>query len=144
MPSLYISTEIQAPRPIVWSALVQKDAWLRWNTYLYDLSPRRPFRPHETVALAFKRNSRDTETRIEPVVLGLQPMSLLHWAYKAPGFRCEHSFELQDSGQSRTRYTHRIRFTGALSSFFLPFIRQDEQRGARRMAQELKHYVEGY
>ena len=144
MPSFYTAIEINAPRSVVWQALIRKENWLRWNTYLYDLSPGQPFRAQESVSLSLKRASRETETPIDPRVTVLQPTTSLQWAYTAPGFRCEHGFELQDMGGDRTRYTHRIRFTGLLSGVFLPFIRREEQQGSRRMAQELKRYLEGY
>lgn len=144
MPSLYAEIEINAPRAAVWDALVRKRDWLYWNTYLYDRSPERHFRQGETVKLWLKRESRETETEIEPLITLVQPDVSLQWMYTAPGFRCQHGFELQEVGRNRTRYTHRVRFSGALSSLFLPFIRKEEQRGLRRMAQELKRYVEKY
>jgi len=144
MATLYAEIEINAPRTAVWDALVRKREWLYWNTYLYDRSPERPFRQGERVMLSLKRESRETETEIEPLITLMRPDASLQWIYTAPGFRCQHGFELQDVGRDRTRYTHRVRFSGALSRFFLPFIRQEEQRGLRRMAQELKRYVERY
>jgi len=144
MPSLYTEIEINASRTTVWDVLVQKRKWLYWNTYLYDRSPNRPFRQGERVMLSLKRESQETETEIEPIITLLQPDVSLQWVYSAPGFRCQHRFDLQDVGPHRTRYSHRVSFSGTLSSFFLPFIRKEEQRGVRRMAQELKRYLEQY
>ncbi|MEO1147936.1 MAG: SRPBCC domain-containing protein [Cyanobacteria bacterium J06638_22] len=142
MPSLYTDIEIRAPRRTVWQTLIRKEEWLRWNTYLYDLSPPQPFRENTAVRLSLKRTPRETETEIEPLVTLVQPGSSLQWIYSAPGFRSEHSFELQDMGGDRTRYTHVVRFTGRLVAIFLPFVRKDELQGMRRMAQELRRYVE--
>lgn len=142
MPSLYIDIEIQAPRRIVWQTLIRKDEWMRWNTYLYDLSAPQPLRENTTVRLSLRRTPSETETEIEPYITLIQPGTSLQWVYSAPGFRSEHSFDLQDMGGDRTRYTHVVRFTGRLVTFFLPFIREDELRGMRRMAQELRRYVE--
>jgi len=142
MPSLYTDIEIQAPRRIVWQTLIRKEEWMRWNTYLYDLSPPQPFRESTSVRLSLRRTPSEAETEIEPYVTLIQPGTSLQWIYSAPGFRSEHSFDLQDMGRDRTRYTHVVRFTGRLVAFFLPFIREDELRGMRRMAQELRRYVE--
>jgi hypothetical protein len=54
----------------------------------------------------------------------------------------EHVFELQDIGRDRIRFTYQQNFSGSLTRFFLPFIRQDEQKGIRRMVWELKQYAE--
>jgi hypothetical protein len=66
----------------------------------------------------------------------------LRWIYTAPGFRSEHQFELQEIGQNRTKYIHQERLSGPMTVLFLPFLRQDEQQGLRRMARQLKRYVE--
>lgn len=142
MPSLYTDIEIRAPRRLVWQTLIRKEEWLRWNTYLYDLSPPQPLRENTAVRLSLRRAPRETETEIEPLVTLVQPGTSLQWIYSAPGFRSEHSFDLQDMGGGRTRYTHVVRFTGRLVAFFLPFVREDELQGMRRMAQELRRYVE--
>lgn len=142
MPSLYANIEINAPRAIVWQTLVRKQDWVRWNTFLYDLSPNQPFRQGDRVLLSMKRTSSEAETEIQPRILLLQPDVCMHWVYTAPGLTCEHVFDLQDIGQNRTRYTHRETMSGLLVRMILPFIRQDEQEGLRRMALELKRYVE--
>jgi hypothetical protein len=59
-----------------------------------------------------------------------------------PGFVSEQVFELQDIGRDRTKYIHQENFSGTLTRLFLPFIRSDEQQGIRRMARELKYFVE--
>ncbi|MGG6297586.1 SRPBCC domain-containing protein [Leptolyngbya sp. AN02str] len=144
MPSLYTEIEINASRAEVWRSLVRKDHWLKWNTYLYDLTPNRPFRQGDRVLLSVKRDSSEAETEIESYITRLQPEATLSFTYHAPGFKSEHVFELQDLGRNRTQYLHHIYFSGALANVFLPFIRQDEQQGIRRMAWELKQFVERY
>lgn len=144
MPSLYTKIEINAPRSAVWSALFNKQDWLKWNTFLYDLDPALPLAQGREVLLSLRRLPGEDETEFKPRIILLQPEVCLRWFYTAPGFNSEHVFELQDIGINRTQYIHRERISGALSRLFLPFIRQDEQQGLRRMAQELKHYVEQY
>jgi hypothetical protein len=142
MPSLYTAIEIQAPKPIVWQALVRKEKWLQWNTFLYDRNPTLPFQQGQIVQLSLKRVSAEAETEFEPRILFLQPNVCLRWVYTAPGFRSEHSFELQEIWRNRTKYIHQEQLSGPMTVLFLPFLRQDEQQGLRRMARQLKQYVE--
>ena len=144
MPSLYTEIEINAPRSAVWQALIRKQDWLKWNTFLYDLDPDQPLAKGRQVLLSLRRVAGEEETEIKPRITLLQPDVCLRWFYSAPGFQSEHVFELQDIGANRTKYTHQENFSGMLIRFFLPFIREDEQQGLRRMARELKHYVETY
>jgi hypothetical protein len=144
MPTLYAQTEINASRTEIWQVLLQKDSWLKWNTFLYDRNPALPFVQGRTVQLSLRRLREETETEFEPRILLLQPAACLRWVYRAPGFCSEHVFELQEVGRNRTQYTHRETFSGLVTPFFMSFLRQDEQQGLRRMARELKLYVEGY
>lgn len=144
MPSLYTEIEINAPKPMVWQALVRKQDWLKWNTFLYDRNPDLPFKRGQIVHLSLRRLKEETETEFEPQVTLFQPPDCLRWIYTAPGFRSEHTFELQEIGHNRTKYIHQETISGPATILFLPFLRRDEQRGIRRMARELKNYVERY
>ncbi|MBE9177706.1 SRPBCC domain-containing protein [Oculatella sp. LEGE 06141] len=142
MPSLYTEIEINAPKTAVWQALIRKQDWLKWNTFLYDRDATKAFVQGKTVFLSLRRLAEEAETEFEPMVTLLQPETCLVWVYSAPGFRSEHVFELQDVGRQRTKYIHRETFSGTVSRLFLVFLRQDEQQGLRRMARELKRHVE--
>ncbi|MGD1860330.1 MAG: SRPBCC family protein [Leptolyngbyaceae cyanobacterium] len=142
MPTLRTQIEINAPRVVVWEALMRKEEWRRWNTYLFDGDPALAMQPGQEVFLSVRRLEDDEFTDFEPVITLVQPQICLQWIAKMPGFRSEHSFELQDLSPTRTLYTHQERFKGILSTVFLPFIRQDEKRGMKRMARQLKRYVE--
>jgi hypothetical protein len=143
MPFLYTEIEINAPRAAVWKTLIHKENWLKWNTFLYDRNSALPFKQGQTLRLSLKRTREETETEFEPRILLLQPNVCLRWRYTAPGFQSEHTFELQEVGHHRTKYIHQETITGAMTLLFMPFLRRDEQQGMRRMARELKHYVEG-
>ncbi|MBF1999639.1 MAG: SRPBCC domain-containing protein [Synechococcales cyanobacterium C42_A2020_086] len=144
MPTLYAEIEINAAKSAVWQALIQKEKWLMWNTFLYDRNPDQPFEQGRVVQLSLRRLREESETEFEPRVTLLQPEACLCWVYAVPGFRSEHSFELQDIGRTRTKYVHQEKLSGVITHLFLSFLRQDEQQGLRRMARELKQYVEGY
>jgi hypothetical protein len=142
MPSLYAEIDINAPRALVWQTLIRKDQWRWWNTFLYDCNPDRPIRQGAEVALALCRQEGDEFTDFEPRITLVQPERCLRWLAKMPGFKSEQVFELQDLGPNRTQYIHRERFQGALSTLFMPFIKQDERQGLQRMARQLKRYTE--
>jgi hypothetical protein len=142
MPTLHTEIEINAPRAVVWEALIRKDEWRRWNTFLFDADPALPIRQGQAIFLSLRRLEDDEDTDIDPLVTLVHPQVCLRWVAKMPGFKSEHVFELQDLGPTRTLYSHQERFKGVLSNLFLPFIRQDERQGIRRMARQLKRYVE--
>ena len=142
MVSLYTEIEINAPKQKVWQALLQKDRWKYWNTFLFDCDSSRLLKPGQQVFLSLRRLPHEEETEIEPLVRVVQPNICLSWVSSIPGFRNEYVFELQEIGVGRTQYLHKNYYSGVLTRVFLPFIRVDEQRGNQRMARELKRYVE--
>ncbi|MEM9117588.1 MAG: SRPBCC domain-containing protein [Cyanobacteria bacterium P01_F01_bin.56] len=142
MPTLRTEIEINASRAAVWEVLMRKDEWRRWNTFLFDADPALAIRPGQEIFLSVRRLEDDEFTDFEPIVTLVQPQVCLRWIAKMPGFKSESAFELQDLSPTRTLYTHQQRFKGILSTLFLPFIRQDEKQGMKRMARQLKRYIE--
>lgn len=142
MVSLYAEIDINAPRFEVWDALIRKDQWYRWNTFLYDIDASLPFQQGREVLLALQRIEGEEDTEFQPTVTLVQPNCCLRWISKVPGLRSEHIFELEDIGANRTRYIHRERLTGLFARVFLPFIRKDEKQGIHRMARQIKRYTE--
>lgn len=142
MPSFYTEIEIDSPRSIVWNALLDKQQWKTWNSFLFDRSPSQSLGVGRSLLLSQRRKVREPETKFEAKIVQLQPEHSLHWIYEAPGYRSEHRFDLLDIDHNRTKYSHRQNISGRLAWLFVPFIRRDEQAGMSRMAQELKHYSE--
>ncbi len=142
MPTLYAEIDINAPQGVVWDALVRKDQWRFWNTFLYDCDPGLPMARGSEIFLSMQRLEGDEETEFQPVITMMRSPYVMRWVSSIPGLRSEHMFELRETVPGRTRYLHRETFSGILSKVFLPFIRQDERQGLRRMAQQLKMYVE--
>jgi hypothetical protein len=142
MPSFYSEVTINAPRFAVWDALVRKEEWHRWNTFLYDCDPNLMIQPGGEIFLALRRREGDDETEFQPRVVVVQTNRCLRWVARGPGFKSDHTFELEDIGPNRTKYIHQERISGLLSPVFLPFIRRDEKEGIRRMARQIKRYVE--
>ena len=142
MVSIYTEIEINAPKDLVWQVLTNKSQWLYWNTFLFDSDPDRPLRQGEEVLLSLRRLPGEEEIEFQPLITLMQPAVCLRWFSAIPGLRNEYVFELQDIGAKRTKYIHYDRFSGVLRRLFLPFIRKDEHLGIKRMARELKYYVE--
>lgn len=144
MPSFYAEIEINAPKQVVWEVLLYKEQWKYWNTFLFDLAPAKPFQQGEEAFLSLRRLPGEEETQFQPLLTLIQPGNCLKWISAIPGFQNEYVFELQEIGVRQTKYIHKDNFSGMLTRIFLPFIRQDEQQGIKRMAGELKHYVENF
>ncbi len=142
MPTLYAEIDINAPQSVVWDALVRKDQWRFWNTFLYDCDPGLPMARGSEIFLSMQRLEGDEETEFQPLITMMRSPYVMRWVSSIPGLRSEHVFELRETVPGRTRYLHRETFSGILSKVFLPFIRQDERQGLRRMAQQLKMHVE--
>lgn len=142
MASLYAEIEIGAPKQLVWKVLTTKEKWHHWNTFLYDCDPSLPMQPGQEIFVAIRRLPEEEETELEPVVTMMQPHICLKWVSSIPGLKTEYVFELQEIGFKRTKYVHKSNFSGLLTNVVMPFIRQDELRGIRRMSRELKHYIE--
>ncbi len=141
MPTLYTAIEIDAPKERVWKILFHKEKWLYWNTFLYDRAPQQPFEVGQEVFLSLKRVPGAEEVELQPVVTLVDSGVCLQWFSQMPGFQSEHVFELQDIGNC-TKYIHQEHLSGWLTRLTLPWIRQEEQQGLRRMSRELKRYAE--
>jgi len=142
MPTLYTEIVIEAPRQAVWESLVYKDRWRFWNTFLYDCSPRAGFVPGKEVLLAVRRVPGDEPIEFRAKVRHVMDGYAVQWRAVIPGFTSEVSMELQEVGPDRTKYLYQEKVSGAIGRFALSFIRDDQMRGMRRMAQELKQYSE--
>ncbi len=140
--SLYAAKEINAPKQKVWQALIEKHKWKYWNTFLFDCDPNQQFIQGQKAFLSMRRLPGDEETEFQPYITFLEPGVGMRWIFKFPGFVNEYSFELQEIGIRRTKYIHNARFSGLFSPTFLIFSRANEQAGVRRMARELKYYLE--
>jgi hypothetical protein len=142
MPILYTETIIHASRQSVWEAIVYKDRWRFWNTFLYDCSPRIGFVPGREVVLAVRRVPGDEPIEFRAKVRQVLDGYGVQWRAAIPGFASEVSIELQDVGIDRTKYLYQEKISGLAGRLALSFIREDQTRGMGRMAQELRNYVE--
>jgi hypothetical protein len=142
MATLYNETVLNAPRQAVWEAIVYKDRWRFWNTFLYDCSPRVGFVPGREVLLAVRRVPGDEPIEFRAKVRQVMDGYGVQWRAAIPGFVSEVSIELQDVGGDRTKYLYQEKISGLAGRFALAFIREDQTRGIRRMSQELRQYVE--
>ncbi|MEM9504427.1 MAG: SRPBCC domain-containing protein, partial [Cyanobacteria bacterium P01_E01_bin.43] len=96
MPTLRTEIEINAPRSLIWEALMRKDEWRRWNTFLFDGDPALAIHQGREIFLSIRRLEDDESTDFEPLITLVQPHVCLRWVARMPGFKSEHSFEMQD------------------------------------------------
>ncbi|NER00442.1 MAG: SRPBCC domain-containing protein [Cyanothece sp. SIO2G6] len=142
MPTLHVELDLDVPRSFVWEALCRNDQWHQWNSFLFDRNPNQTFTLGHSLVLSLQRLPSEPETRFQAVVTHMEADTRLQWIAIAPGYRSKHTFELYDIALTQTKYIHKETVSGLLSPLFFPFIKKDEQRGIRRMAMELKDYVE--
>jgi len=143
MTIIHTEIEISASKRRVWEVLMAKHKWKYWNTFLFDCDPSQGFQPGQKVSLSLRRFPTEEEREFQPRVILVQPEVCLKWVSFIPGFQSEYIFELQEIGNKRTQYLHKIRFSGSLERVLVPFIREDEKSAIKRMARELKRYTEG-
>jgi hypothetical protein len=142
MPSLQTELIINTPVDHVWEVLCRKENWMYWNTYLYDCSFRVPLQEGSTTLLSLRRVDGDEPIEFQAQIRIYQPPFCLSWVAKIPGFKNKTTFDLQDIGQGCTRYSHQESYSGTFSRLALRWVREDQHRGMRRMARELKTHAE--
>ncbi|ERN41282.1 hypothetical protein KR51_00021720 [Rubidibacter lacunae KORDI 51-2] len=142
MASLYTEIDINAPKSVVWDLLLAKEQWQLWNTFLFDGDASQPLLQGKRVLLSMRRLAHEEKTEFQPRVMLVLPEICLKWQASIPGLKSETVFELQEIGFRRTKYVHAHHFSGFLAPILIPFVREDEAIGLRRMARELKRYAE--
>ncbi len=111
MPTLYTETIIHASRQAVWEAIVYKDRWRFWNTFLYDCSPRLGFVPGREVVLAVRRVPGDEPMEFRAKVRQVLDGYGVQWRAAIPGFASEVSIEIQYMGIDRTNYLYQYKIS---------------------------------
>ncbi|MGB3295338.1 MAG: SRPBCC domain-containing protein, partial [Phormidesmis sp.] len=92
MPTLYAEIDINAPQSVVWDALIRKDQWRFWNTFLYDCDPGLTLARGNEIFLSMQRLEGDEETEFQPVITMMRSPYLMKWVSTIPGLRSEHVF----------------------------------------------------
>lgn len=141
MQELHTEIEIEAPVSDVWAALSDFAAYPGWNPFATRIRGELREGARLIVELALG-SSRMT---IRPVVVHVDEGRAFRWrgSLPVPGlFNGEHAFELEPVGESRTRFVHAERFTGALVVPLLWLIGTRTRAGFVAMNDALKRRCE--
>jgi hypothetical protein len=114
---------LDAPRPQVWNALLDKASWHHYSAFV-DRDPGTPIAEGQS----FRFGLRFLGLPPVPVtghVLRCTLQAELRWVGLGPGFRGEHYFVLEEAGEATTRLVHGEAFSGPIGeAFCLIFHRQ--------------------
>ena len=133
---------IEAPTDRVWKILTDLEQFTAWNPFITraegDIEEGARLRVHIEppggTAMTFK-----------PTVIHVAPERELRWLGRLflPGiFDGEHSFEMSPSGQGRTRFVQREKFSGLLVPFLWNGLATNTRRGFEAMNSALKERAE--
>jgi hypothetical protein len=115
MPQIVTAIDIDAPPSVVWDVLVDSDRYAEWNPMLRLLRGRL-----RKGAIIIARLDADGLPMVfDARITRYEPGRLLAWQGPSlkllhPVVSGEHSFELVDLGDGRTRFVHSERFDGIL------------------------------
>lgn len=133
--------DIEAPRERVWNVLSDWPGYGHWNPFVVRLSGRPKVGARLEVALIID----GTTMRFTPRLLDYDEGRRFCWRgqFGVPGVvDGEHSFELEDLGEGRTRLHHAERFTGILVGLTWGLFGSKTERGFVKMNEALKRRCE--
>lgn len=136
------SIEIEAPAALVWSVLLDFDAYFEWNTFMLGIQGATipgerllvTIRPPGFLSMSFK-----------PRVLTVTGGRELRWLgrFLGPGlFDGEHYFRLEPIGTSRVRFLHGEAFSGLLVGLAKDTLLPATRAGFEEMNRALKRRAE--
>lgn len=139
-----IQTEIiiDAPPAQVWQVLLDQAAYPEWNPFVTSVEGE--FTPGATPTIKLQPPGGKVMT-MRPRVLVVEPDRELRWlgSLGIRGlFDGEHIFELEPTGDGRTRFVHSERFSGILAPIIFKMIGDQTTQGFEALNQALKNRVE--
>jgi len=137
------SVEIDAPRDVVWEALVDFGAYPHWNPFTRTVETR--LEVGAPVRLGVDMPGRSRSERVEWVNL-VEPGHTICWGMQIghPALLVANRWqELHDLGGGRTQYHTVDRFSGLLVPLVMALYGEPTRRGFESVALGLKQWVEG-
>lgn len=115
MPQIVTTIDIEAPTGVVWDVLVDSDRFHEWNPMLQLVRGR--FK--KGALIVAKIRAGKFPLVFDARITRYEPGRMLSWQGPSvkllhPVVQGEHSFELIDLGDGRTRFVHSERFDGML------------------------------
>lgn len=136
------SVEIDAPRATVWAALVDFEAYPRWNPFTPRVST--DLEVGSPVHLGVDMPGRAYSDRVEWVNL-VEPGRTICWGMMIghPALLVANRWqELEELGPARTRYATVDRFSGLLVPMMMALYGEPMRRGFESVGAGLKRWVE--
>ena len=139
---LETAIEIDAPAALVWSVLLDFDAYFEWNPFVLGVQGLTI--PGERLRVSIRPpGSRSVSFR--PRVLTVTGGRELRWLgrFVVPGlFDGEHYFRLEPIGTTRVRFVHGEDFSGLLVGLFKDSLLSSARDGFEEMNRALKWRAE--
>jgi len=137
------SVEIDAPREVVWAALVDFESYPRWNPF--TTSVRTDLEIGAPVSLGVAMPGRSYSDRVEWVNL-VEPGRTICWGMMLghPALLVANRWQtLSEVGEGRTRYHTVDRFSGLFVPVMMAIYAEPMRRGFESVGLGLKGWVEG-
>lgn len=131
------SIEIDRPAPDVWAALVDREAYPQWNTFIRSWQGELAIGERQTVRIEPTSSSGQT---FRPRIVELDPGRLLVWLGRVgiPGvLDGRHRFEIVPVDANRSRLIHSEVLSGVLVPIFRRMLTVDTPAAFVRMNTEL-------
>jgi hypothetical protein len=135
--------EIDASRTLVWSVLMDFDAYFEWNPFLLRIQGVSV--PGERLRVSVRPPGSDRIMNFKPRVLKVVDEREFRWLGRliAPGlFDGEHYFKLEPIGTTRVRLVHGEVFSGLLVGLAKGSLLKSTTRGFDEMNSALRRRVE--
>ena len=140
MYQIELFEEIDAPPDVVWTVLLEFEAYPEWNPFVRDLEGL----PLEAEHLQVRIEPPDSGgMTVRPEVVAAEENRRLAWLGRLGVpflFDGYHEFHLEPVDENRTRLLHRETFRGALVPLLLDEVRVEQ--GFREMNETIKERVE--
>lgn len=139
---LETAIEIEAPAALVWSVLLDFDAYFEWNPFVLGIHGLAV--PGERLHVSIRPPGSRSMT-FKPQVLALTGGRELRWLgrFILPGlFDGEHYFRLEPIGKSRVRFVHGEAFSGLLVGLAKDSLLTATREGFDEMNRALKRRTE--
>ena len=136
------SIEIDAPAALVWSVLLDFDAYFEWNPFVLGIQGLAV--PGERLHVSIRPPGCRSMT-FKPRVLNVVDGRELRWLgrFLLPGlFDGEHCFRLEPIGASRVRFVHGEAFSGLLVEHAEGSLLESTREGFDEMNRALKRRCE--
>ncbi len=131
------SIEIDRPAAEVWAALVDRDGYPHWNTFIRSWTGDLAVGARQVVRIEPTETSGQT---FRPSIIELQPGRLLVWLGRVaiPGLLDgRHRFEVEPIDEHRSRFVHSEVLSGVLVPLFRRMLTVDTPAAFSRMNAEL-------